>query len=161
MDKIFILDVDGILTDGKMYYSKEGKQLKTFSCDDWDALKEISNFVQLSFITADKKGFPITQKRIEEEMGWDLNIVSRLPKERWEWMKNQFPNKDIIFMGDGIYDFCALENCFLGITVQDALYNTRQAADVVLERNTGNRAVASACVYLMEKFNWDWKGKYV
>ena len=160
-DKVFILDVDGTLTNGNMYYSKEGKQLKAFSCDDWDALKEIFNFVQLCFITADKKGFAITQKRIEEEMGWDLNLVSHYPKERWEWMERQFPNKKIIFMADGIYDFYALKKCHLGITTKNALDHTKRSASLVIHRNGGDRAVAEACTYLMNYFKWDWKEKYV
>ena len=160
-DKVFILDVDGTLTNGNMYYSKEGKQLKAFSCDDWDALKEISNFVQLSFITADKKGFPITQKRIEEEMGWDLNLVSHLPKDRWEWMKKQFPDKKIIFMADGIYDYYALRECYFGITTKNALDYTKKCAILVTKRSGGDRAVAEACIHLMSEFDWDWKGKYV
>mgnify|MGYP001592825348 CR=1 FL=1 len=157
---VFVLDVDGTLTNGNMYYSKDGKKLKAFSCDDWDALKEISNFMQLCFITADKKGFPITQKRIEEEMGWDLNLVSPYPKERWEWMKQQFPDKKIFFMADGIYDYYALEKCYFGITTKNALEYTKRSANIMIEKNGGDRAVAAACIYLMEQFNWDWKAKY-
>ena len=36
--KIFILDVDGVMTDGKFYYSAEGKIFKSFGADDSDAL---------------------------------------------------------------------------------------------------------------------------
>ena len=34
----FILDLDGVLTDGKFYYSQDGKFLKAFGADDHDCL---------------------------------------------------------------------------------------------------------------------------
>jgi 3-deoxy-D-manno-octulosonate 8-phosphate phosphatase (KDO 8-P phosphatase) len=36
--KIFIIDVDGVMTDGKFYYSDKGKVMKVFGADDNDAL---------------------------------------------------------------------------------------------------------------------------
>ncbi|MDO8659947.1 MAG: phosphatase [Candidatus Parcubacteria bacterium] len=161
-DKIFILDVDGVLTPGNFIYnSREGKVFKEFGSDDWDALKEIMLFVPTIFITADKKGYPITQKRIVDEMKWELHLVSQLPQERWTWMKNKFPNKQIIFFGDGIYDFCALENSFFGITTKDALDHVKDCANYVTTRSGGDRAVAEACLHVMGCFNLDWKAKYV
>jgi len=37
--KHFVLDVDGILTDGRYYYAPEGKAMKIFGADDHDALR--------------------------------------------------------------------------------------------------------------------------
>ena len=156
---VFILDCDGVMTDGKMYYSKEGKQLKSFGSDDTDLLKEISKHIPVHFITADKKGFSITQKRIEEEMGFELDLVSHNACARWDWMKNTHPNKDIIFFGDGWSDYCALENSFFGITTKDALKHVRESADFIVNRSGGDRAVAEACIYLMGRFNFGWKEK--
>ena len=160
-DKVFILDVDGVINDGKMYYTKDGKYMKAFGCDDFDLLKEINKHIPVHFITADKKGFAITQKRIEEEMGFQLDIVSHESVSRWDWMKNAYPNGDIIFMGDGYADYYALENCFLGITTKDALDHVKRIADYTTERSGGDRAVAEACLYLMDRFDWEWKKEYV
>ena len=43
--KVFILDVDGVLTDGGFYYSSEGKVLKKFGPDDNDALKLLEPYI--------------------------------------------------------------------------------------------------------------------
>ena len=53
--KTFILDVDGVLTSGGFFYSKNGKYLKMFGPDDNDGLKLISKKVEILFITGDKK----------------------------------------------------------------------------------------------------------
>jgi 3-deoxy-D-manno-octulosonate 8-phosphate phosphatase (KDO 8-P phosphatase) len=148
-----VLDVDGVMTDGKMYYTAEGKWMKAFGADDSDALKEVGKHIQLCFITADKKGFPITEKRIESEMQFDLNLVSHLPKERWDWIKKQFPDKKIIFMGDGIFDYYSLQHADFGVTTIDALLRTQSCADYITTRAGGNRAVAEACLCIVKEFD--------
>ena len=160
-DKVFILDVDGVVTDSRMFYTKDGKCMKAFGCDDFDILKELNKHIPVHFITADKKGFAITQKRVEEEMGFELDLVPHGAQERWDWMKNVYPDKDIIFMGDGYADYYAIENCFFGITTKDALDHVKDVADYITKRSGGDRAVAEVCIHLMGRFNFDWKTKYV
>ena len=58
--KIFILDVDGVMTTGSFLYSSQGKYLKSFGPDDNDALSMLSPFINIRFVTGDKKGFPIS-----------------------------------------------------------------------------------------------------
>ena len=42
--KYFILDVDGVMTDGCFYYTEKGKIIKKFGADDSDAFKVLSSF---------------------------------------------------------------------------------------------------------------------
>ena len=51
--KYFVLDVDGVMTDGKFYYSTEGKILKAFGPDDHDALI-LNKYIHIEFITSDR-----------------------------------------------------------------------------------------------------------
>ena len=157
---VFVLDVDGVLTPGNFLYNKTGKFAKEFGGDDWDLLKELMELMQVVFITADKKGYPIVKKRIIDEMNWELYIVSHLPNKRWDWMRNKFKYYNIIFMGDGCYDYYALDKCYYGITVPNALDYVQKYADYVTKRNGGQRAVAEACLHIMNKFGFDWKKKY-
>ena len=94
-------------------------------------------------------------------MGFELDLVSHDAVERWGWMKKKYPDKEIIFMGEGYADDYALRSCYLGITTKDALKHVKLSAEHVVNRSGGDRAVAEACIYLMDQFNWDWKGKYV
>ena len=52
-----ILDLDGVLTDGKFLYSKAGKSYKAFSVDDHDGIKLVQNFLDVHVISADSSGF--------------------------------------------------------------------------------------------------------
>ena len=59
----FIMDLDGVLTVGCFLYDANGKAYKTFGPDDADALKLIKDKVNLVFVSADHRGFPISTKR--------------------------------------------------------------------------------------------------
>lgn len=58
----FVLDVDGVMTTGQFLYSSDGKSHKVFGPHDADGLKLIKDKVNISFITADKRGFAISKK---------------------------------------------------------------------------------------------------
>ena len=71
---VFILDVDGVMTNGDFFYSSDGKVMKVFGPDDNDALSLVKRFMKIHFVTGDKKGFDITHKRIVKDMKFPLTI---------------------------------------------------------------------------------------
>ena len=72
----FVLDVDGVLTDGGFYYDQSGqKALKRFGPDDADALKLLSQFFDIVFVSADERGFPISSSRVKH-LGFSIFNVS-------------------------------------------------------------------------------------
>ena len=91
----FILDVDGVLTSGNFFYSADGKVMKVFGPDDNDALS-LKNYIHISFVTGDKKGFPISKKRIVDDMGYELNLVSTI--RRIEWISERYTPESVIYM---------------------------------------------------------------
>ena len=78
----FILDVDGVITDGQMIYDKNGKKFKTFGPDDTDALKVLKQFIKIHFVSGDKKGFSISKKRVTD-MGFKISFVPALERDKW------------------------------------------------------------------------------
>ena len=146
---VLVLDVDGVLTDGKFHYTKDGKVSKTFGADDHDAIRLMKQYLEVVVVSADKIGFGITKKRIQEDMGLDLHEVSSA--DRPLWILNNFPNHFRIYIGDGFYDHKVFEVVDLGITVNNALDHVKEAADFVSSRSGGDRAVAEACLYILKK----------
>jgi 3-deoxy-D-manno-octulosonate 8-phosphate phosphatase (KDO 8-P phosphatase) len=153
-DWVFVLDFDGILTDGKMYYTENGKVMKVVGCDDWELLKELSRHITVNVISADRRGFPITSKRIKEEMNLSLDLVKGNAIQRWDWIKKKYPTQPIIFMGDSLNDYYSLLKADIGITVEDALDFTKKYANVIIKRRGGDRAVAEAILYLNEIYGF-------
>lgn len=148
---VAVFDVDGVFTDGSFYNTKDGKFIKKFGPDDWDALRELNGFCDIHIVSADKRGFSITEKRIKDEMQLPLDLVAnKPPSARWNWIKENYPNKKIIYIGDGIYDWFCLEHSDYGIAPQDALLHTRARADYLIDRKGGDRFVAEACLNILE-----------
>ena len=147
---VFILDVDGVMTTGQFLYSKEGKQMKVFGPDDNDGLGLLNPYLEIRFVTGDKKGFPISYKRIKKDMKFDLDLVSTI--KRIEWVKERYNPEEVIYMGDGIFDHYVMKEVGYSIAPANSDRMAKAHANYVTERSGGDRAVAEACLHIMQKF---------
>ena len=86
--KNLLIDVDGVMTDGKMYYTEEGKMMKVFGPDDHEALKMVKENLIIHFLSADERGFKISKKRIYDDMKFPLDLVSS--NKRLEWIEENY-----------------------------------------------------------------------
>lgn len=149
--KNFVLDVDGVLTDGKFHYTAKGKVMKVFGPDDADALLLLKPHLNICFVTGDKKGFEITRKRVETDMEFPLHLVSTF--ERVKWLEDNGMNlEETVYMGDGIFDPMVFEKVAYGIAPANAFYFTKERASYVTPSRGGDSAVAEACLHIAEKF---------
>ena len=149
--KTLILDVDGVMTTGHFVYTAEGKVAKVFGPDDHDGLLLLKPHLDVLFVTGDRKGFEITKKRIVDDMHFRLELVSTI--QRGQWFRETLPNaKDAIYMGDGIFDSFAFEAVGYSIAPANAAPLTKARADFVTEASGGDRAVAEACLHILERF---------
>lgn len=148
--KMFVLDVDGVMTTGQFFYSEKGKAYKVFGPHDSDGLKMLRDKLNILFITADKRGFGITKKRIVDDMGYDLKRV--LEEERDSFFESEIRYEQTIFMGDGFFDAPVLKKCLCGIVPNNARPEARKAADYVTPSNSGCGAVLDACLYILEVY---------
>lgn len=148
--KHLILDVDGVMTDGKFYYSSEGKIMKKFGPDDNDALSLLDSHLTIDFITADKRGFEISKKRIEQDMKRKLYLVSSF--ERLEWIKQRYNLKEVIYIADGIFDHLVFEKVGYSIAPKNSSVFAIEKANYILKRKGGDRAVAEAVVHILNIF---------
>lgn len=145
-----ILDVDGVLTTGQFLCTKNGKFAKVFGPHDNDGVKFISKYLSVSAVTADKRGFLITKKRVEEDMGLPLTLVKE--ENRLEWMKKNFDLSKTVYMGDGIFDAEIFDNVYYSIAPQSAFPLAKEKASYTTKLKAGEGAVAEACMHLLDKF---------
>ena len=146
----FILDVDGVLSTGQFFYAAGGKTMKVFGPDDNDGLSLLKSSIEIRFITGDKKGFEISKKRIVDDMGYELDLVSTV--KRIDWIRDRYHAPNVIYMGDGIFDHYVMREVGYAIAPSNADKLAKQHAHYVTERSGGNRAVAEACLHIMDKF---------
>ena len=147
---ILILDVDGVMTTGQFLYSEKGKQMKVFGPDDNDGFGLLNSYIEIRFVTGDRKGFPISNKRIKDDMKFKLDLVSTI--KRIEWIKERYNPKEVIYMGEGIFDHYVMKQVGYSIAPANSDRMAKAHANYVTERSGGDRAVAEACLHIMQKF---------
>ena len=146
----FILDVDGVMTNGQFLYSIEGKAMKSFGPDDNDGLSLLKPYLEVRFVTGDRKGYPISQKRIVDDMKYQLDLVSTI--RRVEWISSRYSLDKVIYMGDGIFDHYVMNKVAYSISPANGDFLAKESANFVTLRSGGDRAVAEACLHILDKF---------
>ena len=140
--KLLICDVDGVLSNGKVYYSNQGEELKSFNIKDGLGIKQLlDNDVQVAIITGRKS--QIVEKRAKE-LGISLIYQGRTDKlaayqeilEQLDLSKNQ-----VAHIGDDLPDLPLMLQSGLGICVADAHYFVKEKADWSTHNVGGNGAV--------------------
>ena len=151
--KILIIDVDGVMTTGRFFYSaKNGKFFKEFGSDDNDGISLLKPYIKnIQFVTGDKKGFAISTKRISEDMGFKINLVSTT--QRSHWIKNNFDDiENVIYIGDGIFDHYVFQSVGYAIATANALPHVQKRANYVTTRKGAEGAIAEAALHILDKF---------
>ena len=144
-DWSLVCDVDGVLTDGTFSYSENGKFTKTFGPHDSDALNLIKSKIAIIFISADKRGFGISQRRVQD-MGFELKLVAS--HDRKEFISTIQKERRVIFIGDSFTDEEALRAADLSFTPANAHSVAKKAATHTLQAIGGQGAVSEVCLLL-------------
>lgn len=142
---MLVCDVDGVLTDGTFSYSENGKFSKTFGPHDSEALNLVKLTIDIMFISADKRGFGISQNRVQD-MGFDLKLVAS--HDRKELISTIQKERRVIFIGDSFTDEDALRAADLSFAPANAHVLAKKAATHTLQANGGQGAVSEVCLLL-------------
>jgi 3-deoxy-D-manno-octulosonate 8-phosphate phosphatase (KDO 8-P phosphatase) len=124
--------------------------MKIFGPDDNDGLSLLKSYLEIRFVTGDKKGLSISRKRIVDDMGYTLDLVSTI--KRIDWIRERYPLDAVVYMGDGIFDHYVMREVGYAIAPANADRLAKQHASYITQRAGGDRAVAEACLHLLEKF---------
>lgn len=141
----FVLDVDGVLTDGSFLYDERGKAYKVFGPDDADALKALSKYVDIVFTSQDKRGFNISKKRVND-MGFELKEIGS--KDRVKFMEENYGLDNCIYMGDSFLDIPAIKAAKYGISTMASDPLAKIYSNYITDREGGHRAVSEACFWI-------------
>ena len=154
--RLLALDVDGILTDGRIYYGNSGEELKAFNIKDGLGIKLLQHSgVQVAIITGRQSEIVARRAR---ELGIEAVIQGREDKHLalQELCRQQHLTlADCAYMGDDLPDLSAIMAAGLGLTVADASASVRAAADWSSTLNGGCGAVREACEFIL-RARGDW-----
>lgn len=163
MIKLIILDVDGVLTDGKKYYDKEGTvRMKTFCDKDWTAIKRFRALgIQVIFLTGDPFNVTIANNRnidviVNRQNGTHTDKADYLDEICSEY--NVKP-EEIVFVGDDIFDIKLMQKVGHGYSPWDAPEVVRDHSKSLMEDGGQNVVMALFDILngdgLLPKFDFD------
>lgn len=141
--KLLILDVDGTMTDGGMYFTENGDQIKKYNTKDGMAIKNITkNGVQVGLISHGYKS-KLVQDRAEL-LGIQKVYVGREDKttvlKLWCSELNIELNQ-VAYIGDDINDAKVMQEVGLSACPSDAVKSIKKLANIVLIRKGGDACV--------------------
>jgi 3-deoxy-D-manno-octulosonate 8-phosphate phosphatase (KDO 8-P phosphatase) len=144
--KLLVLDVDGVLTDGRIIYTDSGEQIKQFSSRDGLGLRLLmDNGIQAGIITGRISGALTHRCR---NLGIDLIFDGIFDKaQALEQMARQtgIDPSAMAFMGDDLIDLPAMNRAGIAIAVADAVDEVKARADIVTRASGGRGAVREIC----------------
>jgi 3-deoxy-D-manno-octulosonate 8-phosphate phosphatase (KDO 8-P phosphatase) len=158
--RLFILDVDGVLTDGRLYYGAEGEVMKAFDVQDGHGIVLLRDHVELAVIS----GRPgLARRRLEELRFRHLVFGQRDKLEGYAQLAPLgIPDQDVAYMGDDVNDLGLLAKVGLSACPADARPEVRAAVHFVSTRPGGRGAVREVCeLILRAKGLWTYGGPAV
>lgn len=140
--KLLALDVDGVLTDGSISYTDDGKEIKTFNAKDGQGISMLTKLgIKVAIITA--RTSPIVQKRAND-LGIQYVFQGAKNKlEKLEYLKTTLgiTNEEIAYMGDDLPDIPVLNVVGIKACPNDAVDEVKKICNFKSAKNGGRGAV--------------------
>lgn len=149
--KLFLLDVDGVLTDGTITYTHEGNEIKSFHTRDGLGIRLLmESGVEVGLITARES--EAVNRRVQD-LG--LKYVFQKAKNKLEVFDNLLQEltlqpSEVGYMGDDWLDLPLLVRVGFAATVADAVPEVLDIAHYVTRRKGGRGAVREVCDLILE-----------
>jgi 3-deoxy-D-manno-octulosonate 8-phosphate phosphatase (KDO 8-P phosphatase) len=149
--KLLILDVDGVLTDGKLFFDNDGNEYKAFHARDGHGIKLLRQTgVEVAVISGRKSNSVALRMKnlgIEHVYQGHENKISAF-NEIIE--KIGINPEQAAHVGDDVLDLPVMIRVGLAIAVNDANFAVKQHADWCTELSGGCGAVREVCDFIMQ-----------
>jgi len=142
--KLILLDVDGVLTDGRLYYGPDGEALKAFDVRDGHGIVLLRDHLDFGVISG--RPGKATQARLEE-LRFKHVIFSERDKLAGYARLGALglDDDEIAYMGDDVNDLPLLGKVGLSACPADAMPEVREAVHFVTTARGGRGAVRELC----------------
>jgi 3-deoxy-D-manno-octulosonate 8-phosphate phosphatase (KDO 8-P phosphatase) len=149
--KLFVMDVDGVLTDAGMYYDNQKNELKKFNTRDAVGLNLLRTAgIQIAIITQEKTEI-MTRRAKKLKITHLLQDIHNKHKALQSLLDQLGLQLDeTAYIGDDLNDIPVLQQVGLGIAVADAAPQVKEHSDWVTTRKGGEGAVREAAEFILE-----------
>jgi 3-deoxy-D-manno-octulosonate 8-phosphate phosphatase (KDO 8-P phosphatase) len=140
--KLLLLDVDGVLTDGRIFLDNKGNELKTFHVRDGHGIKLAQRAgISVGIITGRKsevvniRARELAIEEIHQGVHVKISVYESL------LVKYGLRDEDVAYMGDDIVDLDILKRAGIAVTVADSDPSVRPHVDLITRAEGGRGAV--------------------
>jgi len=149
--QMLVLDVDGVLTDGRLFYGARGESLKVFHVRDGHGIKQVTAAGITVAIISGRKSVAVTRRarelgirHVTQGASDKVAALTRLAKSR------AIPIEHCACVGDDTPDAPMLRVAGVAIAVADSHRDALEAADLVTTLRGGQGAVREVCDWLLD-----------
>jgi 3-deoxy-D-manno-octulosonate 8-phosphate phosphatase (KDO 8-P phosphatase) len=148
--RILVMDVDGVMTDGRIIMDDAGREIKNFNVRDGHGIKMLMRYgIDVILLTGRRSA-------VVEHRARDLGIseVHQAVFNKLEVcdeiiQKRSIDYDHIAFIGDDIVDIPLLKRVGFSVAVADAADHVKKAVDYVTETKGGKGAVREVCELIL------------
>lgn len=152
--KLLVLDVDGVMTDGRIIITDSGREMKFFNVKDGYGISMlIKTGIDVAVITGRRsenvthRAFDLGIKHVYQGIKNKKAVCEKLMKEKG------LSKEDVCCIGDDLPDLPMFECAALPIAVADAAEEARNAALYVTKNSGGHGAVREICELILKAKN--------
>jgi 3-deoxy-D-manno-octulosonate 8-phosphate phosphatase (KDO 8-P phosphatase) len=154
--KLMCFDVDGVMTDGSLYFSPDGEVFKRFHALDGHGIKLLHDAGVASAIISGRSTPAVNRRAADLGIRYVYQGVQN-KLERFEALVAELSlaPEQVGFMGDDVIDLGVLVRCGFPVSVSEAPEAVRSRAVYVATRPAGHGAVRQVCDFILQA-----QGKY-
>ncbi len=151
--KLIIFDVDGVLTDGSLFFDNQGQEFKAFNSKDGHGLRLLlENDVEVALITGRQSELV---KHRAENLRLNPDLVyqgyrDKVPAFNDLLEKTGFKRENIAYVGDDVIDLPIMSQVGFAIAVGDANWFVKEQADWTTELGGGKGAAREVSEFILD-----------
>ncbi|MBT8440943.1 MAG: HAD hydrolase family protein [Gammaproteobacteria bacterium] len=148
--RLLILDVDGVMTDGRLHYGPDGAEFKSFNVRDGLGMKQAQRAgIEVAIISG--RGGEAVERRLQELGIRHVLLRQKDKRAALDRLLDQLGVglDEVACVGDDTPDLAIMQPCALGITVADAHPEVLAVADWTTSLGGGRGAVREVCDLLV------------
>lgn len=155
--KLLILDVDGVMTDGRIIYDDDGREIKIFDVKDGHGIKLLMRAgIDVAIITARESKVVLHRAK---NLGIETVYQKAMDKvAAFEDIlkKKQLLSNEAAYMGDELVDMPLLRKVGFAVAVKDAVKDVKNYVDYATLKSGGCGAVREVCELILKtQGKWD------
>lgn len=155
--KLLILDVDGVLTDGRIYYTNSGEEIKAFNVHDGHGIVMLKESGIKTALISGRKSRSVTIRARELGIQYIYQgIFDKVKVMEKIINREKIKPENVCYIGDDVTDLALLSRAGFSVSVMNGVPEVKSVTDYITTKEGGNGAVREVAeIILKAKGLWN------